>query len=47
MGNPFVHLDLATDDIAAAKAFYGAVFGFRPADDLPPLAIEFADRLGR
>ena len=33
--------------LQAELSFYGAVFGFRPADDLPPLAIEFADRLGR
>ncbi|MCA9619390.1 MAG: VOC family protein, partial [Myxococcales bacterium] len=32
MGNPFVHLDLATDDIAAAKAFYGAVFDWKFSD---------------
>ena len=33
--------------LQAELSFYGAVFGVRPADDLPPLAIEFADRLGR
>lgn len=26
MGNPFVHLDLSTDDVGAAKKFYKSVF---------------------
>jgi dipeptidyl aminopeptidase/acylaminoacyl peptidase len=26
--------------LEAELAFYGAVFGFTPADDLPPLAID-------
>jgi predicted enzyme related to lactoylglutathione lyase len=26
MGNPFVHLDLSTDDVAGAKKFYKSVF---------------------
>src|SRR5262245_38200154 len=26
MGNPFVHLDLSTDDVASAKKFYKSVF---------------------
>jgi uncharacterized protein len=33
MGNPFVHLDLATGDVAAAKAFYGAVFKWKFLDE--------------
>ncbi|MBK9033597.1 MAG: VOC family protein [Myxococcales bacterium] len=32
MGNPFVHLDLTTGDVAAAKAFYGAIFGWKFQD---------------
>jgi predicted enzyme related to lactoylglutathione lyase len=29
MGNPFVHLDLSTDDPTAAKAFYGRIFDWK------------------
>lgn len=29
MGNPFVHLDLSCDDVAAAKAFYRRVFDWK------------------
>ncbi|MFO0550659.1 MAG: VOC family protein [Polyangiaceae bacterium] len=29
MGNPFVHIDLATSDVAAAKAFYKKVFDWK------------------
>src|SRR5688500_15125581 len=29
MGNPFVHLDLATDDIKSAKKFYKSVFDWQ------------------
>lgn len=36
MGNPFVHLDLTTGDVAAAKAFYGAVFDWK-FQDVPAL----------
>lgn len=32
MGNPFVHLDLSTDDIGAAKKFYKSVFDWRFKD---------------
>lgn len=32
MGNPFVHLDLACNDIAAAKKFYGKVFDWKFMD---------------
>jgi len=28
MANPFVHVELNTSDITAAKAFYGALFGW-------------------
>jgi uncharacterized protein len=29
MGNPFVHLDLSTDDVSAAKKFYKSVFDWK------------------
>jgi uncharacterized protein len=32
MGNPFCHLDLATDDVAAAKKFYGSIFDWKFKD---------------
>ncbi|MBX3188908.1 MAG: VOC family protein [Labilithrix sp.] len=32
MGNPFVHLDLSTDDPAAAKKFYKSVFDWKFRD---------------
>ena len=32
MGNPFVHLDLSTDDPAAAKKFYKSVFDWKFKD---------------
>jgi predicted enzyme related to lactoylglutathione lyase len=32
MGNPFVHLDLATDDVTAAKKFYKSVFDWKFTD---------------
>jgi predicted enzyme related to lactoylglutathione lyase len=32
MGNPFIHIELATDDIGAAKAFYKSVFDWKLAD---------------
>jgi predicted enzyme related to lactoylglutathione lyase len=32
MGNPFVHLDLSTDDRAAAQKFYGTVFDWKFKD---------------
>lgn len=32
MGNPFVHLDLAADDIGAAKKFYKRVFDWKFKD---------------
>src|SRR5213075_3195703 len=36
MGNPFVHLDLATDDPAAAKKFYKTVFDWK-FNDFPEM----------
>ena len=32
MGNPFVHLDLATGDLAAAKKFYKTIFDWKLRD---------------
>jgi len=32
MANPFVHLDLTTDDVAAAKKFYKSVFDWKFTD---------------
>jgi predicted enzyme related to lactoylglutathione lyase len=32
MANPFVHVELNTTDIAAAKAFYGKLFGWTLQD---------------
>jgi predicted enzyme related to lactoylglutathione lyase len=32
MANPFVHIELGTGDIAAAKTFYTAMFGWALAD---------------
>jgi len=32
MANPFVHVELNTSDITAAKAFYGALFGWTLQD---------------
>jgi predicted enzyme related to lactoylglutathione lyase len=32
MANPFVHLELATDDVEAAKKFYKALFGWKLKD---------------
>ena len=34
MGNPFVHIELATTDIAKAKQFYGALFDWK-LEDVP------------
>jgi predicted enzyme related to lactoylglutathione lyase len=34
MGNPFVHVELATTDVAKAKAFYGSLFDWK-LEDLP------------
>ncbi len=32
MANPFVHVELQTKDLAAAKAFYGRLFGWKLDD---------------
>ena len=40
MANPFVHLELATTDLAKAKAFYGDMFGWSFDDqDMGPAGI--------
>ena len=40
MPNPFVHLELNTPDLAKAKAFYGAMFGWQFQDiDMGPHGI--------
>jgi len=40
MANPFVHLELNTPDLAKAKAFYGALFGWQFQDmDMGPSGI--------
>ena len=37
MGNPFVHLELNTTDLAKAKEFYGTLFGWKFEDmDMGP-----------
>ncbi len=37
MANPFVHLELNTPDLVAAKEFYGALFGWQFQDmDMGP-----------
>jgi predicted enzyme related to lactoylglutathione lyase len=33
MGNPFVHLELSTSDVAKAKDFYGKLFGWTYTDN--------------
>jgi predicted enzyme related to lactoylglutathione lyase len=32
MPNPFVHIELATDNVPAAKTFYGSMFGWTMTD---------------
>ena len=32
MANPFVHVELATNDVAKAKAFYGKLFDWKMED---------------
>ena len=34
MANPFVHIELGTTDVAAAKAFYGKLFDWK-LEDIP------------
>ena len=42
MANPFVHLELNTPDIAKAKAFYGALFGWDVNGfNLPSILVAF------
>ena len=36
MGNPFVHLELATSDVAKAKEFYGKLFDWK-LEDVPEM----------
>jgi len=48
MGNPFVHLDLATEDMDAAKQFYGSVFDwtFRDMPEMKWSGIDVGDGVG-
>jgi predicted enzyme related to lactoylglutathione lyase len=40
MANPFVHFELNTPDLAKAKAFYGALFGWQFQDnDMGPMGV--------
>ena len=40
MANPFVHLELNTPDLAKAKAFYSALFGWQFQDmDMGPMGV--------
>ena len=40
MANPFVHLELATPDLAKAKAFYSGLFGWSFTDnDMGPMGV--------
>jgi predicted enzyme related to lactoylglutathione lyase len=32
MGNPFIHIELSTDDVGAAKKFYKSVFDWKLSD---------------
>ena len=48
MGNPFVHLDLTTDDPAAAREFYGKIFDWK-FNDSPQMnwtGIDVGDGVG-
>ena len=36
MGNPFVHAELMTTDVAKAKAFYGKLFDWQLEDTQMP-----------
>ncbi len=36
MSNPFIHIELQTQDLAKAKAFYSALFPWR-LDDIPAM----------
>lgn len=50
MGNPFVHVELATNDVAKAKAFYGALFDWKlqdvPMDDDSYTMIDVGEGVG-
>lgn len=39
MSNPFVHLELNTPDLAKAKAFYSALFGWSFIDNPMPMGV--------
>jgi uncharacterized protein len=39
MANPFVHLELNTPDLAKAKEFYGALFGWSFSDMPTPAGV--------
>ena len=36
MGNPFVHVELTTDNVGQAKEFYGQLFAWK-LEDTPPM----------
>ena len=36
MANPFVHIELSTDDLGKAKTFYGALLGWNLKDEEMP-----------
>lgn len=42
MGNPFCHVELNTDDVAAAKAFYKKVFDWK-LKDMPAMGYTMID----
>jgi uncharacterized protein len=42
MGNPFVHVELATDDVAKAKKFYKSVFDWK-LTDMPQMGYTLLD----
>jgi len=50
MGNPFVHIELNTADVAKAKAFYGQLFDWKledfPAGEMPYTMIRVGSGTG-
>jgi predicted enzyme related to lactoylglutathione lyase len=42
MGNPFAHIELATDSVAGAKKFYKAVFDWK-LEDIPGMGYTMID----
>ena len=42
MSNPFIHIELQTQDIAKARTFYGALFSWR-LHDVPGMAYTMID----